>query len=424
MATISRPTITNASRLEEIELPEQISIGLTEIVTNAREGLLAFSVGVGLSVLHELMQAEVTSIVGPKGKHNPERKAVRHGHEDGEVTLGGRRAKVSRPRARTLSDEEVELKTYRTFSDRDQLTEAAMVRMLAGLSTRRYGAGLEPAGAENLATSKSAVSRRFVEGTQRKLAEVMGRDLSELDLVALFIDGKILGEHCVVVSLGVDSEGRKHPLGLWEGSTENKAVCNSLLGNLIERGLETERPMLFVIDGGKAIRGAIRDHFGANAPVQRCREHKRRNVLDHLPEQDRSWVGRRMRRAWAHANPEGAKRQLLDLAKQLENEHPGAAASLREGLDETLTITRLGLSPTLQRTLKTTNPIESMISVGARTANNVTRWRNGQMALRWAAAGMLEAEKQFRRINGHAEIPKLRAALAATRPAGTGEEAA
>ena len=413
MVTIPRPRIVRRSAdLEAEDLPEQVTIAVRDLAGAVKKGLLALSVGVGLAVVHELFEAEVTRLAGPKGKHDPERQAYRHGQEPRQVTLGGRRVQVDKPRVRSVDNEEVELRTFHTFAGRDLLSAAALERMLAGLSTRRYPAGLEPIGdVEPLATSKSAISRRFVQGTEQKLAELFGRDLSQLDLLAIFIDGVLVAEHCVVVALGVDAEGRKHPLGLWEGSTENKTVCNALLGNLIERGLDPEQPRLFVIDGGKAIRAAITATFGKHGIIQRCRAHKRRNVLDHLPQSERAFIGRKLDQAWKEPNAERAEAQLRALAKHLEVKHPGAAASLLEGLEETLTVTRLALSPTLLRTFKSTNPVESMISIGRTVAGNVTRWRDGKMVLRWTAAGLLEAEKQFRRVNGYREMAILRRAL-------------
>ncbi|HEX9571548.1 MAG TPA: IS256 family transposase [Burkholderiales bacterium] len=413
MVTIPRPRIVRRSAdLEAEDLPEQVTIAVRDLAGAVKKGLLALSVGVGLAVVHELFEAEVTRLAGPKGKHDPERQAYRHGQEPRQVTLGGRRVQVDKPRVRSVDNEEVELRTFHTFAGRELLSAAALERMLAGLSTRRYPAGLEPIGdVEPLATSKSAISRRFVQGTEQKLAELFGRDLSQLDLLAIFIDGVLIAEHCVVVALGVDAEGRKHPLGLWEGSTENKTVCNALLGNLIERGLDPEQPRLFVIDGGKAIRAAITATFGKHGIIQRCRAHKRRNVLDHLPQSERAFIGRKLDQAWKEPNAERAEAQLRALAKHLEVKHPGAAASLLEGLEETLTVTRLALSPTLLRTFKSTNPVESMISIGRTVAGNVKRWRDGKMVLRWTAAGLLEAEKQFRRVNGYREMAILRRAL-------------
>jgi putative transposase len=347
-----------------------------------------------------------------RGKHDAGRRAYRHGHEPRQVTLGGRRVQVNKPRVRSVDEEEIELRTFRTFAKRDLLTEAALGRMFAGLSTRHYSAGLEPVGqVEPRATSKSAISQRFIQGTEQKLAELFGRDLSQLHLVAIFVDGVEIAEHCVVVALGVDADGRKHPLGLWEGTTENKTVCNALLGNLIERGLTVEQPRLFVIDGGKAIRAAVVSTFGTYAVIHRCREHKRRNILEHLPQAERMFVSRKLNKAWSEPDARRAEAQLRALAKQLETKHPGAAASLLEGLEETLTVTRLGLSGSLLDTFKSTNPIESMISIARDVTGNVKRWKNGKMVMRWMAAGLLDAEKRFRRVKGYRDMPILRVAL-------------
>jgi putative transposase len=413
MTTIPRARLVSRSAdLEAEDLPEQITIALREVVGAAKEGLLAFSVGIGLAVLNELFEAEVVRLAGAKGKHDVDRRAYRHGHEPRQVTLGGRRVQVNKPRVRSVGDEEIELRTFRTFATRDLLTEAALGRMLAGLSTRRYSAGLEPVGkVEARATSRSAISHRFIQGTEQKLAELFGRDLSQLDLVAIFIDGVEIAEHCVVVALGIDAEGRKHPLGLWQGTTENKTVCTALLGNLIERGLHLEQPRLFVIDGGKAIRAAVLSTFGTYAVIHRCPEHKRRNVLEHLPQAERMFVSRKLNKAWSEPDARRAEAQLRALAKHLETKHPGAAASLLEGLEETLTVTRLGLSGSLLDTFKSTNPIESMISIARDVTGNVKRWKNGKMVMRWMAAGLLDAEKRFRRVKGYRDMPMLRVAL-------------
>ena len=413
MTTIPRPRLVSRSTdLATEDVPEQVTIALRELAGAAKEGLLAFSVGIGLAVLDELFEAEVTRLAGPKGKHDADRRAYRHGREPRQVTLGGRRVQVNKPRVRSMGKEELELRTFRTFATRDLLNEAAVGRMLAGLSTRRYAAGLEPVGqVAARATSKSAISQRFIQGTEQKLAELFGRDLSQLDLVAMFIDGVALAEHCVVVALGVDADGHKHPLGLWEGTTENKTVCNALLGNLIERGLHVEQPRLFVIDGGKAIRAAVVSTFGTYAVIHRCREHKRRNVLEHLPQTERMFVSRKLNKAWSEPDARRAEAQLRALAKHLETKHPGAAASLLEGLEETLTVTRLGLNGSLLDTFKSTNPIESMISIARDVTGNVKRWKNGKMVVRWMAAGLLDAEKRFRRVKGYRDMPMLRVAL-------------
>jgi putative transposase len=397
-------------------LSERVQEALGELAGAAKEGLLALSVGVGLGVLHEIMEAEVDEVVGPKGRHDPDRDAVRHGHEGGEVTLGGRRVPVRRPRARTVDGrEEVELGTYRHFAARDQLTDVIFERMLAGVSTRRYVRAGEPVGADvdGLArsTSKSAVSREFVSRTREHLIELMSRPLGDLRLAVLMLDGIELKGRCCVVALGVDTDGVKHPLGLWEGSTENATVATTLLANLVERGLDTAQGVLVVIDGAKALRRAVRDVLGTETPVQRCVRHKERNVLGHLPERDRPLVRRRLRQAWALDDHNGALDRLRVLAGELERSHPGAAASLREGLEETLTVTRLGVRGRLKRTLVSTNPCESMIETVRRISRNVKRWQNGDMCLRWTAAGMLEAERQFRRIIGHGDLVNLALAI-------------
>jgi putative transposase len=398
------------------DLPERVQEALGELAGAAKEGLLALSVGVGLGVLHELMEAEVDEVVGPKGKHDPDRRAVRHGHDGGEVTLGGRRVPVERPRARAVDGSgEVELASYGQFADRDPLTDVVLERMLAGVSTRRFERTGEPVGSEvdeqARSTSKSAVSREFVSRTRESVIELMSRPLSDLRLAVLMLDGIELKGRCCVVALGIDTDGSKHPLGLWDGSTENTTVATTLLANLVERGLDVEQGVLCVIDGARALRKAVRDVLGVHTPVQRCVRHKERNVLDHLPERDRPPVKHRLRQAWALDDHAAALERLTALAGELERSYPGAAASLREGLEETLTVTRLGVRGALRKTLASTNPCESMIECVRRTSRNVKRWQNGDMCLRWTAAGMLEAERQFRRVIGYPKLPALAVAV-------------
>ena len=362
-----------------------------------------------------LMEADVSALAGPKGKHDATRTAVRHGRERGSVTLGGRRVAITRPRVRAAGGSgELPIASYELFSSTEILGKMAMEKMLAGLSTRRYPVGLEPVGQQVdescSATSKSAVSRKFVAMTETALAKLLSRDLSGLDVVALMIDGVHFAESCCVVALGIGIDGVKHPLALVEGSTENATLVTGLLVDLRERGLDVTRPMLVCLDGSKALRKAVLDVLDRPV-IQRCQLHKVRNVKDHLPQRLRSSVGRKMTDAYHTGSALEAEAALLALANELDRTHPGAAASLREGLDETLTVLRLGVPPTLARTLRSTNCIESMISVCREHAGNVKRWRDGQMALRWCAAGMVEAGKQFRRVNGHLHIPTLRAAL-------------
>jgi putative transposase len=371
----------------QLELPEQVTLAVAELAGAAREGLLALAVGTGLQVLQTLMAADVARLVGPKGRHNPDRAAVRHGNEPGQVTLGGRRVRIRRPRVRSADGtREVPVPTYQAFAATDLLGELALERMLAKLSCRCYPAGLEPVGGQveraAAGTSNSAVSRRFVAAT----------------------------DHTCVVALGITLDGTKIPLALAEGATENATVVGDLLVGLRERGLAVSRPLLVVLDGAKALRRAVTEVFH-HPVIQRCQLHKLRNVTDRLPDAVASVVAKRMRAAYRNPDPLIAQAELEALARELDRSHPGAAASLREGLAETLTIGRLGVPPTLARTLRSTNAIESMIEICRDHAANVKRWQDGQMVLRWIAAGMGEARKQFRRVNGHLYLPALRAAL-------------
>jgi putative transposase len=409
-----------------ISVPEQVIVSMAEIAASAREGLLALAVGTGLQVMTAMFDEDVTALCGRGGKHNAARAGYRHGTEDGSVTLGGRRIPATRPRVRAADGSgELHLPSYDLFSSAEILTSMALERMIAGLSSRRYAAGLEPVGAEvaasAAATSKSAVSRRFIAATETALAELMNRDLSELDLVAFMVDGAGFGEHTCVLALGIDIDGVKHPLALEEGSTENATLVTGLITGLRDRGMDVTRPVLAVIDGSRALAKAIKDVFDKPI-VQRCQEHKIRNVIDKLPDRLRQVTQRRMREAYHAASALQAEGLLAGLAGELDKTHPGAAASLREGMAETLTVLRLDVPPTLARTLRSTNPIESMIEIARDHSRNVKRWRDGQMALRWCAAGMLEAGHQFRRVNGHLHLPKLRTALEAnfTENVGTG----
>jgi putative transposase len=401
---------------DEAVLPERVQEALGQLVGAAKEGLLSLSVAVGLGVLSSMMEEEVDDVVGPKGKWNADRTAVRHGHEDGEVTLGGRRVEVRRPRVRTADGEhEVPLGTYEHFADRDPMSRVVLERMLAGVSTRRYRRTQEPVGEEietaARSTSKSAVSRTFVERTRDALGELMSRQLADLRLAVMMLDGLELKSRMMIVALGITTEGVKIPLGLWEGSTENASVATALRSDLVERGLDPEQGMLLlVLDGSKALRKAVRTVFG-DVPVQRCVRHKERNVMQHLPERDRPPIKARLRKAWAETDHQRALEQLRRLADELEHTHPGAAASLREGMEETLTVIRLGIKGRLKRTLESTNPAESMIDCVRTTQRNVKHWSSGEMGLRWTAAGMLEAEKQFRKVIGYTQLPQLAVAI-------------
>jgi putative transposase len=401
-------------------LAERVDGHLASFAKHMREGLLAASTAVGLEVMAELMHAEVSELAGAKGKHDRQRTATRHGSETGSVTLGGRRVPVRRPRVRSVAvdgrpAEELRLESYATFADTDLLAEGIVARMLAGISTRRYPVALEPVGdqvdAMASGTSKSAVSRRFVNATAERLAELLARPLDGQRWLVVYLDGFGFGEHTLVAALGVTADGTKVHLGVVEGSTENAAVCTRLVADLAERGLDAARGVLFVLDGAKALAKAVRAVYGPSAVIARCRRHKERNILDHLPDAERPLIQRKLRAAWANPDPAAARGELESLARALAKKRPGAAASLREGLDDTVTLNRLGITGTLLRTLESTNPAESMIEIVRDHARRVKHWSSGEMALRWAAAGMLAAEAQFRRVKGFRQLPDLARAL-------------
>lgn len=413
-------------------LPDEVTVALSDIATVAREGLLALSVSTGLAVMAEMMEAEITDRVGPKHAKLPDRTASRHTGAPTSVVLGGRKVPITRPRARTIDNTEVQLDTFAAFADEDLLNHVVLERMLAGVATRRHRAAAEPVGddveAAARSTSKSSVSRRFVQATRKQLDELLARDLSGLDVAVLMVDGIVFADHCCVVALAITVDGTKVPVGLWLGDTENKQVVTSLLADLVARGLDADGGLLVVIDGAKALAAGVRKVFGDLALIQRCTLHKRRNVGDHLPKEVAPWVDRKLARAFAHDDPVQGRRDVLALATHLEDRWPDAAGSLREGLDEMFTVRRLGLDGRLARTLTCTNAIESMISIARDTCRHVKRWRDGKMVRRWVAAGMLNAERSFRRIKGCKQMPTLVAALrahaAAVTPTRETEEAA
>jgi putative transposase len=398
----------------ESQGPTQMLLPLLGLLATLKGALFDLVVGSGFGVLQALLEQEREQLCGARYRHDPERKASRAGYADeAELVFGGRRVAVKRPRVRSSDGKEVPLPSWERFAAEDPLSERAVEQMVLGVATRKYARSLEPlpAGTKSRGTSKSAVSRRFVEATAKNLAEWLGRSLSDLSLAALMLDGIVCGEHTVLVALGIDEQGAKHILGLWEGATENSAACTGLLANLVERGLDTTLATLVVIDGSKALAKAVRDTFGKRALIQRCQVHKKRNVLEHLPERQRSAIDATMTTAYHCRDPKRALDMLNKLARQIERKHPSAAASLREGLEETLTVLSLGLVDSLERTLVTTNPIENLNSVIRRVHHNVKRWQDGTMVLRWVAIGLQEATKGFRRLKGHEGMPKLVAAL-------------
>lgn len=383
-----------------------------EVTASARATLWSLAVEAGLQVLQQLLEQDRVAICGPRYRHQATRQAGRAGTVPSAVVLGGRKVTVARPRVRA-GGREVALPTFQAVARTDVLSARVVEQLLVGVATRQYGRSLDPlpVGIGSRSTSKSAVSRRFVAQTRAQFEAWQTRSLAAVDLAALFVDGVQLAHHAVVVALGVDVDGRKQVLGLWEGGTENASVCQSLLANLQERGLRTDRSLLIILDGSKALAKAVRAMWGAAAWIQRCQVHKQRNVLAHAPKGLHAEIRTGLRRAYRAPEVGRAKRLLLALADRLEARAPAAATSLREGVDETLTVLELDLSDRLRRSLATTNPIESLMSRVRATHRRVTRWRNPLMMVRWVAAGLREAERGFHRLFGANEIGVLVRAL-------------
>ena len=408
---------TGSVRGEELASPPvatvQLPLPLLDVLQDTRTAFFGLCLDAGQQVLHTMMEQDREQLCGPKHVPNPARRAVRGGSTRGEVTLGGRRILVPRLRARSVDGHELALPSFTYAAGRDPLDARTLEAIAIGVTTRQYCRALDPlpAGIRERAVSKSSVSRRFVALTSAQLATWLARPLDEVDVRIVFIDGLHFREHVILLALGVDSQGQKHVLALHEGTTENATVCQALLTDLRARGLDLDRPMLVVIDGGGGLRKALRETCGATAVVHRCQVHKRRNVLEHLPESMRPRVRRVLAEAYELADAALAKRRLLQLAAGLDHTHPGAAASLREGLDETLTLQRLGVTGALYRTLRSTNAIENLNGLVGHFVHNVRRWRDGRMLVRWIAAGLQEVTRTFRRLRGHRDLATLICAL-------------
>ena len=397
----------------------QFTLPVQGVLRDVKHAFYGLCIHAGRAVLTEMLEADRVALCGAKGVPDAGRHAVRGGHTQSRVVLGGERIAIRRPRVRALDAGELALPSFAWAAASDPLNAATMSAIAAGVSSRRYAGTLGPLPVPERSgsTSKSAVSRRFVALSQEQLDRWLHRPLKDLDLPVVMIDGIHFQERVVLVALGIDARGNKHVLGLREGSTEATRVVQSLLSDLIERGLAADRLRLWVIDGGKALRKAIVDCFGTTALIQRCQEHKRRNVIGHLPEAIQPSVNRTLRDAWAGTDAMLAGKRLQRLAASLQAQHPGAAASLREGLDETLTVQRLGITGALWRTLRTTNPIENLNGSIARYTRNVKQWKDGQMTLRWIASALSDASGRFRRLKGFSDMKTLLTALKKLEPA-------
>ncbi len=387
----------------------QVPLPLLAVLADAKTAFFGLCLTAGQQVFQTLMEQDRAQLCGPKNVPNPDRHAYRGGSAPSEVVLGGRRIVLPRLRARSVTGEELTLPSFAYASARDPLDAHTLEAIAVGVTTRKYPRTLEPLRPDvtERAVSKSAVSRRFVALTSARLTTWLATPLDDLDIRVVLIDGLHFRDHVILLAVGVDAQGTKHVLALREGTTENATVCKALLADLRARGLDLDRPTLFIIDGGTGLRKAIRETSGALGLVQRCQVHKARNVLEHLPEALRPRIRRALSEAYGLADAALAKRRLEQLAAGLDQTHPGAAASLREGLEETLTLQRLGVTGALYRTLHSTNAIENLNGLVGHFVRHVRRWRNGRMLVRWIAAGLHEARRSFRRVRGHADLAAL-----------------
>lgn len=403
MAKYQRTKLSTTQNSERLTL--QVDLPMKELIAGAREDIEALSAEIGLTILQAVMEEEVRLKVGSWGAQ----QLYRHGKQKGYVVYAGRKLGIQRPRLRDRQKGEVTLETYRGFQSDGRLQRAVARRVIRQCSMRNYEGALDEC-LDGYGIKKSSVSRHFKVSTTQELKGLLERPVPS-DLLALVIDAKYFTRQCIIVAIGIDKEGRKHVLGLWEGATENSTVVKGLLEDLIARGLDPQHPLLIVIDGGKALRKAVQQVFGSQALVQRCRVHKQRNVVEHLPKEKQGQAIWRLRAAWAKADPKAAEKELHKTVQWLESISPMAARSLQEGLEETLTLQKLGINRVLAQTLSSTNIIESVFAHTGFLAHRVKHWQDGNMVLRWAAATLLRAEKSFRRIRGFEHLGALAEAL-------------
>ena len=392
---------------------------LEEAFADVQQSFESFCLAAGMEVLGAMMEADVEAACGPRHGRVEDRAAHRWGSTRGRIGFHGGKVAVERPRVRAVDGREVSIPSWDRAVSEDWLGRWAMNLMLINVSTRRFGRAVRlPEGdvpaSHGSGVSKSAASRRFVALSTEKLDAFLNADLSGLDLLVIQIDGLHVSDDLVLVAaIGIDGDGGKHPLALMEGATENAATVQALLDNLVERGLDPAVGRLFIVDGAKALSKAIRATFGKDSLIQRCQVHKARNIMDRLPKELHAPTRRALRQAWELDDADKAEKLIRNLARRLDQERPGVAASILEGLDEILTVVRLKLPMQLRRSLACTNIAENMMGTIRRVTRNVKRWRNGRMALRWVAAGMMEAAKGFRKLKAHKQLPILRAALIA-----------
>jgi len=390
----------------EEERKVQIPLPILEVVAGAYDEVERLIGKLGIMVMESIMLEESERIAGKFSERNPDRKAYHWGAQNGYVYFGGKKVEVIRHRVREKNGGEVELKSYKAFQNPDRIRESVAKKMMINVSTRNYEKAVNDF-MEGYGVDKSSVSRHFVEATKTKLKEFLERDLTETKPAAIFIDGIDFSGHLLVVALGMDEQGHKKILGFREGASENKVVCVELLQDMIRRGLDAQGNYLFVLDGSKGLRSAVTMVFGDHAHVQRCHKHKRRNVAGHLDKEHQDSIDARICKALNEDDYEKAKKSLNTTIAYLDRINPSAASSLREGMEELLTVHKLRIPQTLRKTLCTTNPIESCFSVTRHITDRVKNWRKGDMVQRWAASALIEAEKKFRRVKGFKDIPLL-----------------
>jgi putative transposase len=389
----------------------QMVLPMADIVGLLQQGVGHLLREAGLALMSLVMEEEVRHLAGERHQQHEGRRAHRWGQEDGYCVIDGQKVPIQRTRLRTKENREQRLGSYELFQRNGPLQQGVWDKMMRGLSTRNYGAVVKQFSTA-YGIEKSAVSENFIEASREKVKQLMERPLGELRLCAVLIDGTPFKDRQMVVALGIGCDGRKTVLGLREGATENAAVVTALLSDLVERGLDFSTPRLYVLDGGKALHTAVRRHAGEAAFIQRCQVHKKRNVIDHLPDEHKADVRRKLQNAYAMVDYADAKRALERLHHELMHLNPSAARSLEEGLEETLTVHKLQVPDQLRRTLSCTNVIESAFSIVETVCRNVKRWREGDQIERWVGSGLLVAEQQFRKVIGYRQIPLLLSAMA------------
>jgi putative transposase len=393
----------------------QMVLPMAEMVGWLHKGVGELIRQAGLQLIQLLMEEEVKHLVGERSQSIPERTANRWGSERGYCVVMGQKVPVERPRVRSTEDREIRLGSYEMFHRGEPLTETVWEKLMLGLTTRKYGDAIRQF-TEAYGLEKSAVSEHFIEASREKLKQLMERRLDKKKFCALLVDATPFEGQQMVAALGIGYDGSKTVLGIWQGATENATVVGELLGDLMKRGFDFTEPRLYVLDGGKALHAAVKKYAGETAPIQRCQVHKRRNVLDHITDEDKPEVAKKLNAAYAMEDYAAARQALDGLHRELMHLNPSAARSLAEGLEETLTVHRLHVPQQLRMTLASTNVIESAFSIVETVCRNVKRWHGGDQRERWIGSGLLSAEKQFRRVRGHKQIPILVRVLETLKP--------